>query len=177
MDSPTVFTLGHGNRSLAECIALLTEHSIEALVDVRADPHSSRFPHFSAEPLRQAMEQAGIVYHWAGRQLGGRRPMLEDSPHTKLDPDLRGYADYMQTDAFRKAATQLINMAGKTPLALLCAERLPERCHRRLIADYLVLAGIHVVHLIDTGKACDHLLSAEARRETTQLVYDRQPVQ
>ena len=104
---------------------------------------------------------------------GGQRASRADSQHSALEAELRGYADYMETDSFRRAASQLITMASKTPTTILCAERLPEHCHRRLIADYLVLQGLRVIHLIDPGEAREHVLSAEARRESAQLVYDR----
>ena len=86
---------------------------------------------------------------------------------------MRGYADYMESDPFRRAAAQLVNMAAKAPTAILCAERLPEQCHRRLIADYLSLQGVRVIHLIDLDDRREHVLSPEARRESAQLVYDR----
>ena len=152
---------------------LLTGQAIQTLVDVRAQPHSSRFPHFSSKALRKAMEELEIVYHWAGRQLGGHRATRPDSPHRSLDEGLRGYADYMETEYFEKSATQLLNLAALSPTAVLCAERAPERCHRRLIADYLVLRGIEVVHLVALDDARIHQLSREARRESAQLIYDR----
>jgi len=173
INSPTVFTVGHSNRSLDEFTSLLTVNRIEALVDVRAQPHSTRFPHFCMDALRTAMERAGVVYHWAGRQLGGNRNTSHDSRHVALDGQLRGYADYMDSEPFRRAAVQLINMSGKSRLALLCAERQPGLCHRRLIADYLTLQGVQVIHLIDPGDTLDHQLSIEARRESADLVYDR----
>jgi uncharacterized protein (DUF488 family) len=142
-------------------------------VDVRAQPHSARFPRFSTDALRNTLEEAGIVYHWAGRQLGGRREPRPDSRHVALQAGLRGYADHMESDAFRRAAAQLLNMAGKAPTAILCAERLPEQCHRRLIADYLTLQGARVIHLIELADTREHLLSPEARRESAQLVYER----
>jgi hypothetical protein len=84
-----------------------------------------------------------------------------------------GYADYMETDRFEKGATQLVNLAARSPTAMLCAERAPERCHRRLIADYLTLRGVEVIHLIERTEARVHSLSSEARRESAQLIYDR----
>ncbi|MGD8851881.1 MAG: DUF488 domain-containing protein [Gammaproteobacteria bacterium] len=173
MEAPLLYTLGHGNRSQDALIGLVTAHRVQALVDVRAQPHSTRFPHFSGDALRSRLEREGIVYHWAGRQLGGRRTALPDSPHTALNEALRGYADHMDTDAFRRAAAQLINMARKSTTAVLCAERLPEHCHRRLIADYLSLQGTAVIHLIEQDESREHLLSPEARRESIRLVYDR----
>jgi len=173
MRTATLYAIGHGNRSLDEFIRLLTEQAIESLVDVRAQPHSSRLPHFSMKALRGSMEESGIVYHWAGRQLGGRRPARPDSRHSALEEELRGYADFMETDPFQASAVQLVNLAAKSRTAMLCAERSPERCHRRLIADYLTLQGMEVVHLIDRDDARTHQLSPEARRESAQLIYDR----
>lgn len=173
LSAGTLYTIGHGDRSLAELISLLSDRAIRTLVDVRAEPHSSRFPHFSMDALRDAMEQRGIVYHFAGRQLGGRRSPRADSRHRALEGALRGYADYMESDLFERSATQLVNLAAKSPTAILCAERSPERCHRRLIADHLVLRGIEVIHLIGAGDASPHQLSPEARRESAQLIYDR----
>jgi len=173
MKAATLYTIGHGNRPMDEFIPLLVERAIQTLVDVRAQPHSSRFPHFTMEALREGMDELGIVYHWAGRQLGGRRSARPDSRHGALDEGLRGYADYMETDRFHKSAVQLVNLAARSPTVMLCAERSSERCHRRLIADYLTLQGVEVIHLIERNDARVHSLSSEARRESAQLIYDR----
>jgi uncharacterized protein (DUF488 family) len=173
MTDCAIYTVGHSSRAVPELVELLEKHATKAVVDVRAQPHSSRYPQFSTDSLRHTLDLARIVYHWAGRQLGGQRASRAGSQHSALEAELRGYADYMETDSFRRAASQLINMASKTPTTILCAERLPEHCHRRLIADYLVLQGLRVIHLIDPGEAREHVLSAEARRESAQLVYDR----
>jgi uncharacterized protein (DUF488 family) len=173
MSGGTLYTVGHGNRSMEEFISMLAEKGIRTLVDVRAQPHSSRHPHFSKGMLREATEAIGIVYHLAGRHLGGRRVARADSPHRALDEGLRGYADYMDTDYFQNSATQLVNLAAKSPTSILCAESSPQRCHRRLLADYLVLRGVEVIHLIGAGDARVHQLSPEARRESAQLIYDR----
>jgi uncharacterized protein (DUF488 family) len=125
------------------------------------------------EALREGMDELGIVYHWAGRQLGGRRSARPGSRHGALDEGLRGYADYMETDRFHKSAVQLVNLGARSPTVMLCAERSPERCHRRLIADYLTLQGVEVIHLIERDDARVHSLSSEARRESAQLIYDR----
>lgn len=172
MRGVVLYTVGHGNRSGEELLALLASAAVTTLVDVRAQPHSSRFPHFCGEQLRKTLEDAGILYHWAGRQLGGRRSARPDSPHSALDPALRGYADYMESEAFSRAAAQLLNLAARAPTAILCAERLPGHCHRRLIADHLCLQGVRVIHLIEAGEQREHQLSVEARRESAQLIYD-----
>lgn len=174
MTASRLHTLGHSNRSLEDFIALLRWAELRILVDVRAQPHSARHPHFGQESLREALTAAGIDYHWAGRQLGGHRPARADSRHTALPEDgLRGYADHMDSDPFKKAAMQLIGLARRAPCVVLCAEREPLHCHRSLIADYLTLQGVEVWHLIDAGDMRAHQLRPEVRRESQQLVYDR----
>lgn len=170
----SLYTIGHSNRSLDDLIALLCSTAVQILVDVRVQPQSSRYPQFGQERLRDALTGAGIEYHWAGRQLGGHRQARAASPHTALQEDgLRGYADYMDSDPFKKAAVQLIGLAGRAPCAILCAEREPMHCHRSLIADYLTLQGVEVWHLIGPGDTRMHQLRPEVRRESVQLVYDR----
>ncbi|WJW74638.1 DUF488 domain-containing protein [Thiohalobacter sp. IOR34] len=171
--SATLFTIGHSNRELAELLELLGAAAIRILVEVRARPRSQRFPQFDEAALRAALEGAGIEYHWAGRQLGGRRPARPGSPHLALEAGFRGYADHMASPDFHRAMNQLLGLAGRAPLALLCAERLPEHCHRSLIADWLLLQGHSVVHLIDTDQRREHQLRPEARRDSAALVYDR----
>ena len=170
----TLWTIGHSNRPIAELIAMLTQAAIATLVDVRAQPHSARHPQFNEESLRESCGQANIVYHWAGRHLGGKRAMRFDSPHVALDEDRRGFADHMGTEIFKKALSQFVGLAARAPTPMLCAERDPEHCHRALIADYLTLQGMRVVHLIAPGESREHLLSPQARRESAALIYDRQ---
>ena len=170
-----LYTVGHSNRTLDQLIELLRAAQSQILVDVRAYPVSARFPHFSGDSIRAAMEAVGIDYHWAGRNLGGMRKPRPDSRHLALDPrGLRGYADYMETKEFERAVRQLMALAGRGRTVLLCAERQPEDCHRSLIADYLTLNGASVVHLIDGLEQRAHQLSPQARRESATLTYDRQ---
>ena len=170
----TLFTIGHSDHPITDFLALLGEVHVSTVVDVRAWPRSQRYPHFDTERLREALEGEGMVYHWAGRQLGGKRDPLPNSHHTALiDDGLRGFADHMDSDAFQRAATQLIALAGRGSVAVMCAERDPARCHRSLLADYLTLKGVQVVHLLALGERQDHLLSAALRRETDRPVYDR----
>lgn len=173
-DPVTLYSIGHSNRSTEELIAILAEAGIETLVDVRAQPRSARHPQFNEDVLRAACERAAIVYHWAGRQLGGLRAPRAGSPHIALKEEVRGFADHMGTEPFKKAAAQLLHMAARAPTAILCAERDPLHCHRALIADYLLLQGARVLHLIEPGDTREHLLSAQARRESAELIYDRQ---
>lgn len=170
----TVWSIGHSTRSIEELIEMLTQAEVATLVDVRAQPHSARNPQFNEESLRESCGQANLVYHWAGRHLGGKRPARLDSPHIALEAGRRGFADHMDTEIFKKAISQFLSLVARAPTAMLCAEREPDQCHRSLIADYLILQGLQVVHLIDPGVSREHLLNAHARRESARLIYDRQ---
>ena len=155
-------------------MALLLSAGVDTLVDVRAQPRSQHNPQFNLEALRTSCEHARIVYHWAGRQLGGGRSHRPDSPHVALEEARRGFADYMDTDAFLQGVAQLQHLAALGVCAILCSEHEPVRCHRALMADYLILHGARVVHLLAPGETQEHMLSSEARRESGTLVYDRQ---
>ncbi len=170
----TVYTVGHSNRTLFELVELLRDNGVTTLVDIRQQPSSSRFPQFNEGSLRDALTAVEIQYHWAGRQLGGRREAQADSRHIALPLGLRGFADYMDGPDFGRAAGQLLGLAQRAATAMLCAERDPIQCHRSLIADYLTLQGIEVVHLIDLEQSIMHQLRPEVRRESASLIYDRQ---
>ena len=174
----TLYTAGHGNRSIDEFIGLLQEAGVACLVDVRAFPASRRHPHFARAALEQSLPAAGIRYVWEGQALGGRRKPSAQSPHLALrHPAFRAYADHMMTAGFREAAERLLATARATPAAVVCAERLPWQCHRFLISDYLVAGGHEVVHLVNPGKRQPHRLNPVARPRDGGLVYngDTQP--
>lgn len=174
MADTTIYTLGHSDREPEEFLQVLVEADVRQLVDIRAVPQSRRFPHFDADVLRQLVEPLGIVYHLAGRAFGGRHEAKADSPHIGLEKGLRGFADHMETDAFTKSVDQLVHLAEhEGPLAVMCAERLPEQCHRRLLADYLQLRGVRVIHLIAPGESRTRALSPELRVVDGRLIYDR----
>lgn len=148
-------------------------------MDVRRYPGSRRHPQFSRDALASALAAAGIEYaHEPG--LGGRRAARPDSPHTAWRVDaFRGYADHMETPEFGAALDRLIHRAGERPTAILCAEAVPWRCHRRLISDALVARGHEVRHILAPGRADRHELDANARVEPGgRLVYaGPEPVQ
>ena len=152
---------------------MLKQNNIATLVDVRALPQSKHNPQFNEDSLRMACETDGIIYHWAGRQLGGMREAQADSPNIALEGSMRGYADYMQTAEFEQAVSQLLDLAGRGNMAIMCAERDPMQCHRSLISDYLLLQGAEVMHLINADTLQPHVLRPEARRESAALIYDR----
>ena len=168
---PKLYTVGHGTRSVAELAAVLTDAEVAQLVDVRRFPGSRRHPHFSRAALEREMPSFGIAYEWR-EALGGRRSRAAGSRHTAWRNDaFAAYADHMDTQAFRDA---LDDQLGRLPLAVMCAETLWWRCHRRLIADAAALAGVNVVHLLEVGKSQPHRLHPDVRPDSEgHPVYDR----
>lgn len=170
--SITLYSIGHGNRSLEEFIGLLD--GVRLLVDVRAFPGSRRHPHFSKVSLNDALDAHGIAYAWQGKELGGRRRPQPGSRHHALNnASFRAYADHMETAEFGAAIDALIADSRRSTLAVMCAERLPWQCHRYLISDYLVARGASVVHLIAPGKSQTHQLNRIARVDNGIVIYDR----
>jgi len=167
-----LWTIGHGARTTENLLATLLDAGIEVVVDVRRFPGSRRHPHLAREALSEALPAGGVGYEWAGEALGGRRSVRADSPHVALRNDaFRGYADHMDTDPFRVALERLL--ADERRCAVMCAETLWWRCHRRLIADAAVLAGVTVVHLLDVGRADPHRLTEGVRaRGDGRPIYD-----
>jgi uncharacterized protein (DUF488 family) len=169
----TLYTIGHSNRSLDDFLDMLHGLGIRQLVDVRSQPSSRRFPLFNRSTLGQALEAEGIAYAWFGHELGGMRRGKSDSPHTALAADgFRGYADYMESAAFAEGMMRLTALAVR-PTAIMCAERDPDRCHRSMIADYLVLRGWRVSHMLDGTTCRTHILNPLARSQDHLPVYDR----
>jgi uncharacterized protein (DUF488 family) len=168
-----IFTIGHGNRSIEEFLALLKEAGIECLVDVRAYPASRRHPQFARETLERSLGEAGIRYVWEGKALGGRRRLAKDTLHIALrSPAFRAYAGHMTTAEFREGLERLIDLARGLRTAVMCAERLPWECHRHLVSDSLAARGVAVEHIVTAGGTRPHSLSALARREGDVLIYD-----
>ena len=159
-----IFTIGHSTRTLDEFITLLLEFKIETLVDIRRFPGSRRLPHFNRETLHQILTTTGIEYVWL-EDLGGRRsgPKLTESQNPSLkSPGFRHYADYMQTEPFQKAVGQLLRVGAEKTVAIMCAEKLFWKCHRRLLSDYLVAHGVAVEHIMEQGRLQSHKLSSDA---------------
>jgi uncharacterized protein (DUF488 family) len=170
----TLFTVGHGTRSLAELIAVLHSANVTTLVDVRRFAGSRRHPHFGRKSLEKKLPQSNIEYEWWGEELGGRRSSGPSSRHRALrSASFRGYADYMDTEEFRSAIGALKAQAASRPTAVMCAETLWWRCHRRHIADVMLLEGFEVTHLLDVGKSQPHVLHPALRAdEDGRPVYD-----
>ena len=168
-----IWTIGHGNRSIDEFLVLLKDAGIECLVDVRAYPASRRHPQFARESLDRSLADAGVLYVWEGKAIGGRRKLEKNSPHVALrSPGFRAYAGHMATEEFRRALDRLIETGGGRRTAIMCAERLPWECHRYLVSDSLVARGIRVVHLMSVGESREHTLSRLVRNDGDRLVYD-----
>jgi uncharacterized protein (DUF488 family) len=159
----SIFTIGHSTRALDEFIALLREHGIRRLVDVRRYPGSRRHPHFAREALAQSLAREHIAY-WHTPALGGRRTPAANSRNAAWrSASFRGYADHMATPEFRSAMEQLMDWAPGCDTTLMCAEAVPWRCHRQLIADALVVRGVEVLHILSGATPRPHTLHAEAR--------------
>jgi uncharacterized protein (DUF488 family) len=169
----TVWTIGHGARDIDTFVDLLRGQEIERLVDVRTAPGSRKHPQFGKDPLAASLAEAGIDYEWQGRGLGGWRRARPDSRHTALrSAGFRGYADHMETEAFRTARDRLIEGSRGSHTAVMCAESLWWRCHRRMLADALTASGCRVLHIMEGGRVDQHRLSPSARVDGDEVVYD-----
>ena len=170
-ESPLVLTIGHATRSLEEFIDILKAHGVTMVADVRTVPRSRHNPQFNRETLPGALAAAGIKYvHLAG--LGGWRHARSDSINTGWrSPGFRGFADYMQTPEFDEHLRALVKLARTERLALMCAEAVPWRCHRSLIADALTVRGVVVEHLMGAQTAQRHRLTPFVRAAGAILTY------
>jgi uncharacterized protein (DUF488 family) len=170
MENP-VLTVGHSTRPLKEFIDLLQAHSVASLMDVRTVPRSRHNPQFNGDTLPGALEAAGIRYaHVAG--LGGFRRTHPGSPNAGWrNVSFRGYADYMQTPEFAEHLAALIEQARRERIALMCAEAVPWRCHRSLIADALVVHGIRAEEILSPTRTQAHALTPFAKVEGTAITY------
>ncbi len=159
----SLFTVGHSTRAIDEFIELLRAHGIRHVTDVRRFPGSRRHPQFGSEALANALDSNGIGYDHA-ESLGGRRQTSEASPNRAWrNASFRGYADHMLTAEFQHALDALAARAAALDVAIMCAEAVPWRCHRNLIADAAVARGVSVQHIVSVGRADEHVLSPHAR--------------
>jgi len=166
-----VLTIGHSTRSLEDFIGLLQAHGVECLVDVRTVPRSRRNPQFNREILPGGLSAAGMRYvHLPG--LGGLRHPRPDSPNTGWNnPGFRGFADYMQTPEFEGGLNELLEVSRQGQTAIMCAEAVPWRCHRSLIADALLARGLPVEHITGPGQRGPHRMTSFARVENNRVTY------
>jgi uncharacterized protein (DUF488 family) len=169
--TPVIFTVGHSTRSIAELVAMLRGHGVERLVDVRTIPRSRYNPQFNRETLSKALRNRRINYRHM-KTLGGLRHARPDSINTGWrNASFRGYADYMQTASFEEALEKLIQLAEQKPTAIMCAEAVPWRCHRSLIADALTARGYEVRDIMSVASAKRHDLMPMAKVHGRQVTY------
>ncbi|HEU0113549.1 MAG TPA: DUF488 domain-containing protein [Thermomicrobiales bacterium] len=175
--SAAVYTIGHSTRTQAELIDLLRTHGVMTLADVRRMPRSRRNPQFNEDALAEALPAAGIAYVHLPRLGGLRRGVDGPSPNGGWrNASFRAYADYMQTADFAEGLDDVRRLAAAGPVALMCAEAVPWRCHRSLIADALVARGVDVREIASGGRATPHHLPSFARVDGTRVTYPAPPV-
>jgi uncharacterized protein (DUF488 family) len=168
-----IHTIGHSTRTIEAFIELLNAHAIEMLIDVRRWPGSRRHPQFSREALSASLKAEGIEYLWRG-DLGGFRKPAPDSVNTAWKvATFRAYADFMLTAEFAIIMDEMEAIAANRRVALMCAEAVPWRCHRQLLADAFLVRGWSVRHIMDKGSH-EHELPSFARAEGTRIYYSRQ---
>ncbi len=170
-ESAPVYTIGHSTRTLADFIRLLKNFGVTLVADVRTVPRSRHNPQFNKDTLPLDLAAAGLGYlHLPG--LGGLRKTRPESPNQGWrSPAFRGFADYMQTPEFEAELAGLLDLARKQPTAVMCAEAVPWRCHRSLIADALTVRGVRVEHILGLEKSQPHHLTPFARVAGTRLSY------
>ena len=172
INSLAIWTVGHSTRTIEEFIDLLRRNQIEILVDVRHFPGSRKFPHFGKVALQDALVAAGIRYEHLV-DLGGRRPVHPDSHNIVWrNASFRGYADYMETEAFRAGINHLLEIARTGRTAIMCSETVWWRCHRSMIADYLRAMGVQVCHILGTKKVQEHPYTSAAHLVNGHLSYE-----
>ena len=166
-----LWTIGHSTRAIEDFVELLRAHDVRLLADVRVIPYSRRNPQFNTYTLGKSLERAGLRYLTLGG-LGGRRKARPDSINLGWqNTSFRGYADYMQTPAFWQALESLMERATTIRTAIMCAEAVPWRCHRSLIADALVSRGWTVRHIFTPDKADPHHLPPFAEIRQGTVIY------
>jgi uncharacterized protein (DUF488 family) len=171
----TVYTIGHSTRSLEELVGLLRAHGVRLLADVRTVPGSRRLPHFARASLEAELPRQGIGYVHLP-ELGGLRKPRPGSPNGGWrNAAFRGYADHMLTPEFRAGVDRLLELAAAQPTAVMCAEAVPWRCHRSLLADALLLRDVEVRHVTGPGEAAPHRLTPFAVRVGDRLEYPPAP--
>jgi uncharacterized protein (DUF488 family) len=172
-----VCTIGHSNRAVGEFIDLLRLNDVECVLDIRTVPRSRHNPQFGQDVLPASLAQAGIAYlHVAG--LGGLRHPRKDSLNGGWrNTSFRGYADYMQTAEFAENVEAIIDLARTTRCVLMCAESVPWRCHRSMVADALWVRGVRVEHIINKQKRRTHTLTPFARVDGTRITYPQERVE
>jgi uncharacterized protein (DUF488 family) len=166
-----LYTIGHSNRELADFLGLLTHYGIQQVIDIRSLPGSKKYPYFGKEALAESLESEGIHYLHCP-DLGGRRRVSKESINTGWrHPAFRGYADYMQTDSFKKGITTLMAEARERITAIMCSEAVPWRCHRSMVGDAMLIRGFTVIDIISRTSARPHKLTPWAKIDGLEITY------
>lgn len=166
-----LYTIGHSNRTIDEFCALLDAHGIKQVVDVRTAAGSRKNPQFMKDELSKELEAHGIRYTHLPALGGFRKPRLDSANTAWRNESFRGYADYMQMPAFEAVLAELRALATQAPTAIMCAEAVPWRCHRSLIADAVVAHDVTVGHIISPTRCNLHILTPFARIEAGRVTY------
>jgi uncharacterized protein (DUF488 family) len=171
---PKVLTIGHSTRTLDTFVEMLSAHGVKHLVDVRTIPRSRHNPKFNRDTLPEPLRLAGIAYTHM-EQLGGLRHARQDSPNTGWhNASFRGFADYMQTPEFEAGLEKLMQLAAHEQTVIMCAEAVPWRCHRSLIADALKARGAQVEHIMSASRTQPHLLTGFAKVSGIHITYPQE---
>ena len=169
--APVIYTVGHSTRTIEELVEILRAHGVERLVDVRTIPRSRHNPQFSRQVLSKALHNRHLGYRHM-KALGGLRHARSDSINTGWrNASFRGFADYMQTSSFETALDRLVQLADEKPTAIMCAEAVPWRCHRSLIADALTARGYEVRDIMSATSAKPHVLMPMATVRNHRVTY------
>jgi uncharacterized protein (DUF488 family) len=173
----TLLTIGHSTHSLDELTYMLKAHNVGRIVDVRSVPRSRHVPHFNRETLASKLRARGIRYVHL-KSLGGRRHPDKNSVNTGWrNSSFRGYADYMATPQFRQGLERLLRLARTHRSAIMCAEAVPWRCHRSLIADALLVRRVNVEHILSATKRQEHSLTPFANVDGLEIAYPSEGTQ
>jgi uncharacterized protein (DUF488 family) len=166
-----IYTIGHSNRPLDEFLKLLTANDVELVVDIRKMPKSRNNPQFEGRALQRSLQKAGIEYIHEPL-LGGLRRAQKDSVNDGWrNASFRGFADYMATDDFKRGLNAVLDRAAATTAAIMCAEAVPWRCHRSLVADALKASGRRVLHIVSRARPSPHRYTPFLRRRRGVLTY------
>jgi uncharacterized protein (DUF488 family) len=174
MKQKIIYTIGHSTHTLEEFSAMLKSFNIELLADIRSFPGSRKFPHFNKENLPASLAENNIEYIHL-KNLGGRRKVNPESCNTGWRvAAFRGYADYLETESFKKAIKELEQIASEKRAAYMCAEAVWWRCHRSLVSDYLKHNGWTVLHIMGVNKSTEHPYTAPAKIMNGKLNYSKE---
>jgi len=170
---PVIYTIGHSTRATKQFIDMLSAHGIKKIVDVRTIPKSRHNPQFNQDELRKSLADVKIRYEHL-KSLGGLRHAKKDSINLGWEnASFRGFADYMQTDEFSRGAERLKKIAQRQTTAIMCAEAVPWRCHRSLIADALTKQKWEVLHIQSRKTARLHKVTPFLKKRAGKLIYPK----